>query len=69
MDVVCGGVPDAGEPGLVESMRPALRTLVIVTSPQLGRQMPPPEDGPVSGIGDTDGRREAKARQGVLVDQ
>ena len=69
VDVVYGGVPDAGKAGLVESVGPALRTLVVVTSPQLGRQMPPPEDGPVSRVGDADGRCETKARQGVLIDQ
>ena len=35
VDVVCGGIPDSGKPGLVESMGPALRTLVVVASPQL----------------------------------
>ena len=69
VDVVCGGVPDASEAGLVESVGPALPTFVVVTSPQLGRQMPTPENGPVSGVGDADGRSKSKARQGVPVDQ
>jgi hypothetical protein len=48
---------------------PALRTVVIVASPQLGRQMPSPEDRPVGYVGDADRRCESEARDGVLVDQ